>query len=288
MQAFSQFFYRCAPFGAFLQHPDAVFKQRHGAAIAAFAGDAAVLCTDHHVLVQGGVVHAAGCQFLLGKAGAAHGGAGVAVAKGDVAAVIIEGIQGVGGIQIPSNEFMRQLRTLTQESGVVLILDEIQSGYGRTGKFFAHQWSGIKADIVTMAKGICNGYPMGALICSPEFKPVYGMLGTTFGGNHLGCAGAIAVLEIFEKEQLVENARKVGEHLLTELKKIPGIKEVRGRGLMIGMEFDYPVKELRSRLIHEQHVFTGASGTNMIRLLPPLTLTIAQADEFITRLKSAL
>ena len=210
------------------------------------------------------------------------------IAKGDVAAVIIEGIQGVGGIQIPSDEFMHQLRTLTQESGVVLILDEIQSGYGRTGKFFAHQWSGIKADIVTMAKGICNGYPMGALICSPEFKPVYGMLGTTFGGNHLGCAGAIAVLEIFEKEQLVENARKVGEHLLTELKKIPGIKEVRGRGLMIGMEFDYPVKELRSRLIHEQHVFTGASGTNMIRLLPPLTLTIAQADEFITRLKSAL
>ena len=210
------------------------------------------------------------------------------IAKGDVAAVIIEGIQGVGGIQIPSDEFMHQLRTLTQESGVVLILDEIQSGYGRTGKFFAHQWSGIKADIVTMAKGICNGYPMGALICSPDFKPVYGMLGTTFGGNHLGCAGAIAVLEIFEKEQLVENARKVGEHLLTELKKIPGIKEVRGRGLMIGMEFDYPVKELRSRLIHEQHVFTGASGTNMIRLLPPLTLTIAQADEFITRLKSAL
>ena len=168
------------------------------------------------------------------------------IAKGDVAAVIIEGIQGVGGIQIPSDEFMHQLRTLTQESGVVLILDEIQSGYGRTGKFFAHQWSGIKADIVTMAKGICNGYPMGALICSPEFKPVYGMLGTTFGGNHLGCAGAIAVLEIFEKEQLVENARKVGEHLLTELKKIPGIKEVRGRGLMIGMEFDYPVKELRT------------------------------------------
>ena len=210
------------------------------------------------------------------------------IAKGDVAAVIIEGIQGVGGIQIPTTEFMQQLRQLTRESGVVLILDEIQSGYGRTGKFFAHQWCGIEADIVTMAKGICNGYPMGALICSEAFKPVYGMLGTTFGGNHLGCAGALAVLEIFEKEQLVENARKVGEHLLTELKKIPGIKEVRGRGLMIGMEFDYPVKELRSRLIHEQHVFTGASGTNMIRLLPPLVLTIAQADEFITRLKSAL
>lgn len=146
----------------------------------------------------------------------------------------------------------------------------------------------LKADIVTMAKGICNGYPMGALICSPEFKPSYGMLGTTFGGNHLGCAGAIAVLEIFEKEQLVENARKVGEHLLAELKKIPGIKEVRGRGLMIGLEFDYPVKELRSRLIHEQHVFTGASGTQMIRLLPPLVLTIAEADEFVRRLKAAL
>ena len=208
--------------------------------------------------------------------------------KGDVAAVIIEGIQGVGGINIPSDQFMRQLRELTARAGVVLIADEIQSGYGRTGKFFAHQWSGIKPDLITVAKGICNGYPMAGLIIGPQFKPFYGELGTTFGGNHLGCAGAIAVLEIFEKEHLVDNARIVGEHLLERLKTVPGIKSVRGRGLMIGLEFDYPVKELRNRLISEQHVFTGASGQNMIRLLPPLVLTIAQADEFVARLQAAL
>ena len=208
--------------------------------------------------------------------------------KGDVAAVIIEGIQGVGGINIPSDQLMRQLRELTARAGVVLIADEIQSGYGRTGKFFAHQWSGIKPDLITVAKGICNGYPMAGLIIGPQFKPFYGELGTTFGGNHLGCAGAIAVLEIFEKEHLVDNARIVGEHLLERLKTVPGIKSVRGRGLMIGLEFDYPVKELRNRLISEQHVFTGASGQNMIRLLPPLVLTIAQADEFVARLQAAL
>ncbi len=210
------------------------------------------------------------------------------VAKGDVAAVIIEGIQGVGGIVIPDDDFMRQLRQVTADNGVVLVLDEIQSGYGRTGKFFAHQYAGIRPDIITVAKGIANGYPMSALLISPDIKPVYGQLGTTFGGNHLGCAAACAVLDIFESENLVENARVVGEHLMAELKKIPQIKEVRGRGLMIGMEFDFPVKELRSRLIHEQHVFTGASGTNVLRLLPPLVLTIEQADEFISRFKKLL
>lgn len=210
------------------------------------------------------------------------------LAKGDVCAVIIEGIQGVGGVRIPTDDFLKALRAECDATGTVLILDEIQSGYGRSGKFFAHQYSGIKADIVTVAKGIANGYPMAGVLISPKFTPVYGMLGTTFGGNHLGCSAALAVLDIFEKENLVENARKVGEYLLSELKKISGIKEVRGRGLMIGLEFDYPVKELRLRLLKEQHVFTGASGTSVLRLLPPLVLTMEQADEFIKRLKKVL
>ncbi len=208
--------------------------------------------------------------------------------KGDVCAVIVEGIQGVGGIRIPSAEFLHGVRQLCDDYGAVMILDEIQSGYGRSGKFFAHQHSGVRPDIITIAKGIANGFPMGGVLISPKFVPVYGQLGTTFGGNHLACAAAIAVLEIFENENLVENARKVGEYLMAELKKIPQIKEVRGEGLMIGMEFDYPVKELRSRLIHEQRVFTGASGTNVVRLLPPLVLTMEQAADFISRLKKAL
>ena len=208
--------------------------------------------------------------------------------KGDVCAVIVEGIQGVGGIRIPTAEFLHGIRQLCDEYEAVMILDEIQSGYGRSGKFFAHQHSGVRPDIITIAKGIANGFPMGGVLISPKFEPVYGQLGTTFGGNHLACAAAIAVLEIFEKENLVENARKVGNYLITELKKFPQIKEVRGEGLMIGMEFDYPVKELRSRLIHEQRVFTGASGTNVVRLLPPLVLTMEQAADFITRFKKAL
>lgn len=210
------------------------------------------------------------------------------IERGDVAAVIIEGIQGVGGIRVPSDDFLRQLRELTAEKGVVLILDEIQSGYGRTGRFFAHQWAGIRPDMITVAKGIANGYPMGGVLISPAYAPVYGRLGTTFGGNHLGCAAACAVLDIFEDEHLVENAHRVGEHLLHSLQGLPGVKEVRGRGLMIGIEMEYPAKELRSRLIHEQHVFTGASGTNVIRLLPPLCLTEAEADEFILKFKQAL
>lgn len=210
------------------------------------------------------------------------------IAKGDVAAVIIEGIQGVGGIRIPGDNFLRQLRSVTEESGVILILDEIQSGYGRSGRFFAHQWAGIRPDMITVAKGIANGFPMGAVLISPKFTPVYGQLGTTFGGNHLACAAAIAVLEVIEDENLIENADKVGQYLIQKLSEIPGIKEIRGRGLMIGIEMEYPVKELRQRLIFEQRVFTGASGTNTIRLLPPLCLTIAQADEFISRFRAAL
>ncbi len=210
------------------------------------------------------------------------------LAKGDVAAVLIEGIQGVGGIRVPDDQFLRDLRKATEETGTVLILDEIQSGYGRSGKFFAHQYAGIRPDIITVAKGIANGYPMGAVLIAPHLKPVYGQLGTTFGGNHLGCAAALAVLDIIEDEKLVENAAEVGQYLMDELKKLPGIKELRGRGLMIGIEMDYPVKELRSRLIHEQKVFTGASGTNVIRLLPPLCLSKADVDEFIKRFKAVL
>lgn len=210
------------------------------------------------------------------------------LAKGDVCAVIIEGIQGVGGIKLPTNEFLHELREACTANGTVLILDEIQSGYGRSGKFFAHQYSGIKPDLITVAKGIANGFPMAGLLISPMFKPVYGMLGTTFGGNHLACAAALAVMDVMEKDNLVENAATVGSYLIEELKKFPQIKEVRGRGLMIGMEFDQPIKEIRNKLIYEQHVFTGVSGTNVIRLLPPLCITKADADEFLKRFKAVL
>lgn len=208
--------------------------------------------------------------------------------KGDVCAVIIEGIQGVGGIQLPTTEFMQALRQECDKTGTVLILDEIQSGYGRSGKFFAHQYNGIRPDMITMAKGIANGFPMGGVLISPKFTPVYGQLGTTFGGNHLACAAAIAVLDIMKSEHLVENAATVGAHLLEELTHFKQIKEVRGRGLMIGMEFEEPVKEIRKRLLFEQKVFTGVSGTNVIRLLPPLCLSQAEADEFLERLHRVL
>lgn len=208
--------------------------------------------------------------------------------KGDVSSVIIEGIQGVGGIQVPKNEFLQDLRSLCTKYQAVLILDEIQSGYGRSGKFFAHQYAGIRPDMITVAKGIANGFPMGAVLISPIFKPFYGMLGTTFGGNHLACAAAIAVLDIMNDEELVANAEKVGSYLLEELHKLPGIKEIRGRGLMIGIEFEEPIKEIRSKLLFEQKVFTGVAGTNTIRLLPPLCLTLDEAAEFISRFRRVL
>lgn len=208
--------------------------------------------------------------------------------KGNVCAVIIEGIQGVGGIRIPSDDFLRVLRQECDQYGAVLILDEIQSGYGRSGKFFAHQYSGIRPDIITVAKGIANGFPMGGVLISPKFTPEYGQLGTTFGGNHLACATAIAVLDIFEEEGLVDNAALVGAYLLSELQGLPGIKEVRGRGLMIGIELEFPAKELRRRLIFDEHVFTGAAGTNIVRLLPPLSLTMEEAETFLTRFKRLL
>ena len=169
-----------------------------------------------------------------------------------------------------------------------MIIDEIQSGYGRSGKFFAHQYAGIRPDMITVAKGIANGFPMGAVLISPIFKPIYGMLGTTFGGNHLACAAAIAVLDIMHDEGLVANAEKVGSYLLEELHKFPGIKEIRGRGLMIGIEFEEPIKEIRSKLLFEQKVFTGVAGTNTIRLLPPLCLSMEEAAEFISRFRKVL
>ncbi|WP_350456099.1 aspartate aminotransferase family protein [Macellibacteroides fermentans] len=208
--------------------------------------------------------------------------------KGDVSSVIIEGIQGVGGIQQPSDLFMQELRALCTQYNVVLILDEIQSGYGRTGKFFAHQYAGIKPDMITVAKGIGNGFPLAGVLISPEFKPVYGMLGTTFGGNHLACAAAIAVLDIIENEKLLDNAKNIGDYLIDELAKLPGIKEIRGRGLMIGIEFEGSIKEIRSRLLFEEKVFTGVAGTNTIRLLPPLCLTLEEAKDFMQRFKRVL
>ena len=210
------------------------------------------------------------------------------LAKGDVSSVIIEGIQGVGGIQLPTDLFLQELRALCTKYEACLILDEIQSGYGRSGKFFAHQYAGIQPDLITVAKGIANGFPMGGLLISPKFKPIYGMLGTTFGGNHLACSAAIAVLDIMESEQLIDNAAKVGSFLLEELQKLPGIKEIRGRGLMIGIEFNESIKEVRSKLLFEEKVFTGVAGTNTIRLLPPLCLSMNEAQDFLTRFKKVL
>jgi acetylornithine/N-succinyldiaminopimelate aminotransferase len=206
----------------------------------------------------------------------------------EYAGAIIEGIQGVGGIQVPDDQFMRDLRKVCDETDTCLILDEIQSGYGRSGKFFAHQYTGIKADLISVAKGIANGLPMSGLLIAPKFKAVPGQLGTTFGGNHLACAAAISVLGIMEREHLVDNAYKVGNHLLEELKKLNGIKEVRGRGLMIGLEFEQPIKEIREDLLYNQKVFTGVAGQHTIRLLPPLCLSMAEADEFLTRFKKVL
>ena len=208
--------------------------------------------------------------------------------KGDVCAVIIEGIQGIGGIIMPDDSFMQGLRALCTEHKAVLILDEIQSGYGRSGKFFAHQYAGIKPDMITVAKGIGNGFPMSGLIISPEFKASYGLLGTTFGGSHLACAAGIAVLDILKSEDLLANVNEVAAYLMHELKQLPQIKEVRGRGLMIGIDFEEPVKEVRTKLLFEEKVFTGVAGAHTIRLLPPLNLSMSQAVLFIERFKKVL
>lgn len=208
--------------------------------------------------------------------------------KGDVAGVIIEGIQGCGGINIPAEKFLQALESLCRKYGAVLILDEVQSGYGRTGRFFAHQWAGIRPGIITMGKGIANGFPCGGILISPEFKAVKGMLGTTFGGNYLAMAAAISVLDIMEKEGLVENALKVGEYIKNSIPASDKIKELRGKGLMLGIEFVSEVAPVRKALLFDKHIFTGVAGKNMVRLLAPLCLSMEQADTFIEAFKEVV
>ena len=220
--------------------------------------------------------------------------------KGDVCAVILECIQGVGGIQLATKAFAQGLQQLCKQYGTVLICDEIQCGYGRSGKFFAHQWLDIRPDMITVAKGIANGFPMAGVLIAPDFKPVYGQLGTTFGGNHLACAAALAVLDVFEDEGLVENARIRGDYLMEQLRSVccsttatngtggSHIKDIRGRGLMVGIDLDVPHKDVRLPLIYEEHCFTGCAGQNVLRLLPPLCLTKSDIDLFIDKLKNVL
>lgn len=208
--------------------------------------------------------------------------------KGDVAAVIIEGIQGVAGIFVPENEFLQQLEMVCKKHDAVLILDEIQSGYGRTGKFFAHQHADIKPDIITTAKGMGNGFPIGGVLISPKFEAKKGMLGTTFGGNHLACAVAIAVLNVMKEESLTENAAKMGAYLQNELLKLNSIKEIRGRGLMLGIDLQPEFSDIRNKLLFESHIFTGGAKNNVMRLLPPLSITKEQIDIFLKELKKYL
>ncbi|MFV0145269.1 aminotransferase class III-fold pyridoxal phosphate-dependent enzyme [uncultured Empedobacter sp.] len=210
------------------------------------------------------------------------------IAGGDVAAIIYEPIQGVGGIVLPSDEFVQELRNVCTENGVILIADEVQCGYGRSGKFFAHQHSDIKADLITMAKGMGNGFPIGGVLISPEFKASYGLLGTTFGGNHLACAAAVAVLDVIEQENLIDNAKEIGNYIGIQLNKFPKIKEVRGRGSMIGIEFDFPIATLKNNLLTKHNIFVGYAGTNVIRLLPPLTITTQYVDKFISALETEI
>lgn len=210
------------------------------------------------------------------------------LSKKDVCAVIIEGIQGVGGIKIPETDFLQALSQACTETGTLLILDEVQSGYGRSGKFFAHQYANIRPDLITVAKGMGNGFPIGGVLISPKFEAQHGILGTTFGGSHLACVAAIAVLDIIKAEHLMDNAEKMGEYLLTELRKIKEIKEIRGLGLMIGIEFDQPIKDIRTKLLFDKKVFTGVTGTHTIRLLPPLCLSKTDADLFLKSLKEVI
>ena len=207
------------------------------------------------------------------------------LSTGEFAGVIIEGIQGVAGIYEPDAQFIQEVSSLCKKHSAALILDEVQSGYGRTGKFFAHQHSGVVPDIITTAKGMGNGFPIGGVLVAPHIKPSYGMLGTTFGGNHLACTAALAVLKVMKEENLVENAKATGEYLIAELSKLPVFKEVRGRGLMIGLELNPGYETLRDKLLFEEHIFTGGAGANVIRLLPPLNITKEVADHFIATVK---
>ena len=210
------------------------------------------------------------------------------LATGRFAAVIIEGIQGVAGIRVPSDDFLRGLREATRRHGVQLILDEIQSGYGRTGQFFAHQKAGIRPDLITVAKGMGNGFPIGGVLIAPLFEARPGMLGTTFGGNPLACAAALAVLEVMERDRLVENAAATGAYLLDGLRRIDGVRDVRGRGLMVGFDVEGSASEFRRRLLFEKHIFTGGAGATTVRLLPALTLTRELADRFLASLEALL
>ncbi|QNH61271.1 aspartate aminotransferase family protein [Hymenobacter sediminicola] len=208
-----------------------------------------------------------------------------ALKAGDVCAVIIEPIQGVGGIIMPSDEFLQGLAALTKQYGALLLADEVQSGYGRSGKFFAHQHAGIRPDVISVAKGMGNGFPIGGILIAPELKASYGLLGTTFGGNHLACAAALAVLEVIEQENLVQHAAELGDYLRTELEAHAGAEEIRGRGLMVGIKYDFPIKDLRDQLLAEHHIFVGnASDPTVLRLLPPLNITKAEVDRFLQAL----
>ncbi|MBC8644441.1 aminotransferase class III-fold pyridoxal phosphate-dependent enzyme [Flavobacterium lindanitolerans] len=209
-----------------------------------------------------------------------------AVSENEISAIIIEGIRGVGGLDEGTPKFFQELEELCNANDIILIVDEIQSGYGRSGQFFAHQHHGIKPDIITMAKGMGNGFPIGGLLISPKFKASFGLLGTTFGGNHLACASALAVLEIIEEEAVLENVKKQSDYFIRAVSQIPQVKKIKGKGLMLGLEFDFDVAELRKKLVYEQFIFTGnASQKNLLRILPPLLITETEIDKFVAGLK---
>jgi len=211
------------------------------------------------------------------------------VSYGDIAAVIVEGIQGVGGLDAPSESYLKLLSQLCQKKGIVLILDEVQSGFGRTGKFFAHQHAGIQPDIISMAKGMGNGFPIGGVLINPQIKAKAGMLGTTFGGNPLACSASLAVLEVMEKDAVLKHVTEISSYLTKQLKKLPKIKKIKGKGLMLGVEFDFPVKEIREKLVYEHHIFTGSSSNpNLLRILPPLVIEKEHVDTFLEAIKKVI